>query len=519
MAFKNIDKSDILKIVKNRSHKSTLKSILDSGGSDAIWRHDPDTNWDGKTWPLMGKKGPKQIVIKTSGTVINRLIASRRRSANTLSFQNGENIIVKVGGVQPIKFEKTGKLVDSSGKSVPESTMTAMQELGSAWVFKRAIQDNKNFTKWQDIVEDNETYSELQKIWNTIGNVSGPDDEWVENFFKQNKILIQKVGRPNFTEFNRGSSHAKKNYTLPGQRSGNDTFMEFISDLVRVEFGISKKDNWNPADIWLIQNEDKWREKIKKEVVVPNRTEAGTLAQLYQLNAIFRALYRTRQVFGVSLKKVSGTEAKWQEVNVDGKFFKNLETLRYSYDQAKCPLGLKSIKGGGATIETQDSRVYIKDGNSVYNFQIKANSTTSFSGLKYEATQEGYGAARLGKATVGKVIGLMRSYNLTFDSSNSNYPASVNEFENSWKEYSEKITRLMRAGVNLGTVTEVGTAMDNLLYCFNEEPHVANSKLQQITWLDLFLSLGSEQRDQFGTDLVFLSKKEGRDYGPFAKIY
>ena len=519
MAFKNIDKSDILKAIKNRTHKSSMKTILDVGGSDAIWRHDPDANWDGKTWPLMGKKGSKQIVIKTSGTVINRLITSRKNSTNTLSFQNGENLIVKIGGIQTIKFEKTGKLTDSSGKTVPESTMTAMQELGSAWVFKRAIQDNKNFTKWQDIIEDSDTYSELQKIWRTIGNVDGPDDEWVENFYKQNKILIQKVGRPNFTEFNRGSSHAKKNYTLPGQRSGNDTFMEFISDLVRTEFGISKKDNWNPADIWLIQNEDKWREKIKKEVVIQNRTQPGTIAQLRQLNAIFRALYRTKQVFGISLKKVSGSEAKWQEVNVNGKFFKNLETLRYEYDKSRCPLGLKTIRGGGATLETQDSRVIIKDGNSIYNFQIKANTSTSFSGLKYEATQEGYGAARLGKATVGKVIGLMRSYGLSFDASNSSYPSSVEEFENAWQEYTNKLTALHRAGVDFGGVTEVGTAMDNLLYCFNEEPHVANSKLQQITWLYLLLSLNKEQRDQFGTDLVFLSKKEGRDYGPFAKIY
>ena len=35
-----------------------------------------------------------------------------------------------------------------TSKDLPESTLTRMQELGSAWVFKRAIQDNAA-TKWE----------------------------------------------------------------------------------------------------------------------------------------------------------------------------------------------------------------------------------------------------------------------------------------------------------------------------------------------------------------------------------
>ena len=32
---------------------------------------------------------------------------------------------------------------------VSDATMTRMQELGSAWVFKRAIQDNEPFNRWE----------------------------------------------------------------------------------------------------------------------------------------------------------------------------------------------------------------------------------------------------------------------------------------------------------------------------------------------------------------------------------
>ena len=53
----------------------------------------------------------------------------------------------------------------------------------------------------------------------------------------------------------------------------------------------------------------------------------------------------------------------------------------------------------------------------------------------------------------------------------------------------------------------------------NTQPYVANSKLQQITWLDQVLSLSKQERDEFATDMIFIAKKEGSRYGPFAKIF
>ena len=34
-------------------------------------------------------------------------------------------------------------------------------------------------------------------------------------------------------------------------------FMKWITDLVREKYQISQKDNWNPADIWLIKDQNK----------------------------------------------------------------------------------------------------------------------------------------------------------------------------------------------------------------------------------------------------------------------
>jgi hypothetical protein len=515
MAFQNIAKEDILKPIKNRSQKTSLKSILDAAGAAAVWRHDPG-NWNASVWPNPGARGPKQIVIKTGGSVINTLINSKKTSA--VSYKLGDNIVFKIGGIQTVKFEQTGRLTDTSGKSIPESTITKMQETGSAWVFKRAIQDNARWNKWEDIREDHETYSVLRDIWMKIGKVQGPDDDWIQNFYKQNKALLAKIGRPGFTEFCRGSD-----YTFPGMKPPGDTFMDWIESKVKKSGGwgldYAKKDSWNPADIWLVQNEDKWRKLIDDQMKTIVVTPGSTVSNLHQLNAMFRALFKSRQVFGISLKKVSGSTAKAVEVNADERFFLDLEDLCMSYEKSRCALGKKDGREGEITMETQDSRFYIKNGNTVFNFQIKANTSTSFSGLKYEATEEGASAARLGKATVKFVMDLLKSYGLTFQTSESSYPNNPKAFMDEWDTYKKKLERLKRAGVDFGSATSVAEALDNLLFVFGTEPHVANSKLQQITWLDTVLSLSKNDLDKFGTDLVFLSKKEGRDYGPFLKIY
>ena len=53
--------------------------------------------------------------------------------------------------------------------SVSESTMTQMQELASAWVFKRAIEDNQTWRNWEDLKEAKDrhgkTFEEIKNIW------------------------------------------------------------------------------------------------------------------------------------------------------------------------------------------------------------------------------------------------------------------------------------------------------------------------------------------------------------------
>ena len=462
-----------------------------------------------------------------------------------------------------------------TSKGLHESTITRMQELASAWVFKRAIEDNKGWQRYEHLKKDEKTFNEIKKIWWEVGKVEwidNIDNEWLESFYKQQRVLLRKIGRPNITLFTRDGAKQPNRDEFPWQKSkgASQTFMEWVEWYIKGEFGIGNKDNWNPADIWLIQDEKKWKDRIKAATSMEGmkKTPGLVKANLLQFNSIFRALFRTKNIIGISLKKIGkGQKAEFKEVNVTGKFFKVQKEIEMKYDKAVCKCGSKMIgidkKGmidlakekhnkearkkskvyrgltGLTTLETQDSRIFVKYGTKTYSFQIKTTSSTSYDNLKFEPTEKGKGAARMGKATREFVIDLMESWKFKdkWPEKSTDYPKTIEEFDGvdertyeftSWqKEYLEKLEFLDKQGVDLGGVTPL-EALINIkeTFGFLNQPYVANSKLQQINFLWAFLSTCTTQteRNKFCTDLVFLASKEGKDmktsrYGPFGKIY
>jgi hypothetical protein len=534
-------------------HQEQMKNIMDLVPDGAqLWNE--SNKWDGVRWPNRekGAKGifgnPKQILIKSDSGTVNiigeyfskgkqrqRLVQYRPHDFVMVQFNFGKTTVMKGRRSvsvdqkpQIVRFEATGKTMTASGSVVPASTMTAMQELGTLWVFRQVIQENKKFRKWQDIKNDSDTYDELKKIWKEIGKVeSGPEDRWLEIFFKQNDAFMDAMKDPRIKlieEFNRGATHAGGvAYKIPGSSGASETFMEFISKHVK-QYGISQKDNWNPADIWLIKNEKKWRDTLIQHSSVEGKGSPSSIAHnLQQCNAILRDAWAKHEIIGISLKAIgSGDTARWQAVNTNIEFVNARSDLnfRLTFKLKEIRCYLKIDKDGGVT---QDSWVYIDNGPTQYKFQVKANSSSdrSGSGLKYEGQEEGATAARLGKATVDLLMDLMDEAGIPFDKNKTSYPMSVDELIKKEDEYRKKLATLASKGVKLskdGTQT-ADKAYDALLYLMNREPWVANSRCQQITWLSQLLKLQGQKQQEFLADLVFLSKKEGKRYGPFGKIY
>jgi hypothetical protein len=70
--------------------------------------------------------------------------------------------------------------------------------------------------------------------------------------------------------------------------------MTYISKLVKDKFGISKKDVWDPADIWCIQNE---RQVITE---IDNIIKSKGSETLEELNALLRTYFKKRIVVGIN---------------------------------------------------------------------------------------------------------------------------------------------------------------------------------------------------------------------------
>jgi len=424
----------------------------------------------------LNKYSPKMETMKADKTSPDKKPAGFH--TDTISNNEKWDIITLNFKDQPITFIPSRDKITIPGPSIDATTMTAIQEMASAYIFKRAIKNNQDLTTEKKIVENNngEDFKELIKIWMDIAGKGKIKNEteaknsiesggWLENFAKQNKKLLTKVKGNQFTIFTRGQTQG---YTANWYKGG-DTFMEWVSEQVKDRFDISKKDNWNPADVWLIENETQAKNKILDAMKGPitSKSEGVVSANLNQFNAIFRDLFKKKKVMGISLKKITpGGTAEWKEVNVTEEYFTTIEATEMVVTKIVCKfgpkLGYETIKDasgtyqkivagvtakqseratrtkngkppinpltkeGAFTLETQETMITVKDkeANKTYEIQIKSNNSANWDNLKYEPKDTAASSARLGKATGDYVDDLVWAYGV-----------SKSDWKKSWREY------------------------------------------------------------------------------------
>ena len=506
-------------------------------------------------WPLIKKDEIQEFTFKAKEEIIEEIIddfgSDNDYSPTKIKEGKWNGVILKIYD-QPVKFLPNKKKEVIKGPKIDATTMTAIQELASAYIFREAIKNGADLTSVDKIRkhDSGNFYKEINRIWMTVGKkyIKSDEDaelsitsgEWLENFYKQNVRLLQELKGEKFTMFTRGKTDGYQ-ATWYDQ---TDTFMEWVSNQVK-QFKISKKDNWNPADVWLIKNEKKHREDIEEAMKGPTTSKRmGVVeANLNQFNEIFRQLFLQKQIMGISLKKVSGDTAEWKQVNVTEKFFKHIESIEMKFTGAKCKFGPGAVtakpaarsqrknqlptKAGYFTLETQETMITLKDteSNTEFEIQIKANDSSKFDNLKYEPKDLKNTSARLGKATSAYVDDLVEYYGIRgWKRSYKDYPqslATVFPFTKTEQDkYLGMITELKSEGVDIGNVTPI-EAVTNIRETFSSTslPFVANSKLMQVNWLYNFLTLSTKNRNKMVTDMIFLAEKAGRRYGPYGKLY
>tara|TARA_Y100000022_G_scaffold156094_1_gene138369 strand:+ start:69 stop:1295 length:1227 start_codon:yes stop_codon:yes gene_type:complete len=401
--------------------------------------------------------------------------------------------------------------------NISDAEFTAMQELATAFICKRAFKDNKKFNSPEDIIKDKVTKKGLEDIFTyqrkPLLKFSLPiqdktvEDKWLNTFYLQQKRLLTEFSDAKFTVFNREGG-----------------FMQFITDLIKDKFGISRKDSWDPADIWLIKDSPKFRNKIAKELQGPRGTQT-----IRELNAIMRTMFKNREIVGVSLKLISGKTARYEEVNVSDEFYKKLENMQGEYDfkvsRIVCKLNLRDKN----QFATQDTNIFLKDtSKEIAKFQLKGNTTSRLANLKFEGTEIGASAARLGKAPLNLVEKLSNMVDKDLYNNetkqNGNYPTTAAEYQKVKGNYEKMFEILLKSSLvkDLGIKTKKEFS-NNMIKVFNgPTPWIANVKLMQVYYVQRLLSLKEKDRNEYLTDLLFLSQKKGNkvfDFGPFGKLY
>lgn len=377
------------------------------------------------------------------------------------------------------------------------SQLTEMQEKTSAWIFDQALNYNRRYKNAEDILNDDKFKKEIIGTTSKKGIYPFVTVEWVNSFYKQQKRFLDEFSDAKFKEF-----------------SVKGGFMDFVSKLVNQKYGINKKDAWDPADVWCIQNE---REVIK---IVKESVENSS--DIEKLNATLRTLFKERKVVGLSLKLVDKrvSEARYQEVNIkEGALFVSGKNPNFTVSGIKCDLKLRE----DGTFKANDVRiaftvVYSKEKIN-YTLTVRTSGRTYRPGNLIFEFQEPGGSAQIGKAPVELVEKAAKKFNIDFVNDWHKFPSSTVEFNTEEKKY-KGMFNMIKNHVET-QIDSDKVFSENILKMMMDQNNygTANSKLMQIKFLYELVILPKKKMEGFITDLFFLAEKRGEGFGPFGKLY
>ena len=170
--------------------------------------------------------------------------------------------------------------VGSSPKSGGTSAVeTAKQEKATMYYIEKYMKNQKA------------TIQDLEKIYPNL------DDDWMESFEVVAKKLKEWISPKQTT-----------GYEYSREESGG--MMNYLETLAKKYGGIRTKDSWNPMDIVMTKKSAKAKimADLKKVENIPEKGPA-----LDMLNDIMKQYFATRDLIGISLKKI----AKLQNVKVE----------------------------------------------------------------------------------------------------------------------------------------------------------------------------------------------------------
>ena len=231
-----------------------------------------------------------------------------------------------------------------------------------------------------------------------------------------------------------------------------------------------------------------------------------------RLNDEMRRMYKKRELCGISLKAVSGKTARFLEVNMSSDI---PNPLAYELSNIVMKMSIDSNN----KLDSTDTVIHVSGESHSSKFQIRQNSK-GFNNLKFEPTQVGAGAARLGKVPLDMLKKLLPDYGIKdFTNRWQDYPHNGLEFEEVGDEYVEMFEEIHSDTDNRIKKDEFYDNIANSFMTSDSTNGYTTSKLMQLKFVHRLMTLSESKRNELLTEMLYLAKKMGPRFGPHGKLY
>ncbi len=400
---------------------------------------------------------------------------------------------------------------------------TAKQENASKVYFRKYIESTK-------VPSESELFSEVVEVYPDLAKNLALRTAWMSTFQKQAEALQKYLGN------SKGYIYSRD------ERSG---FMSFIEDIAKSRCGVSTKDNWDPADIYMVKKSKENEIRKKLDSITKNTDE---MANIYSLNAYMRELIQSKDLVPVSLKAISKTKTKADlELSNMGKG-KAKELIFENVGPLKCYANFGTNSKTPTEIDNGEIAGQFKAGDSLVNWQTRNfNMSTPRGGVQTDLTPTGKDAgAKIGKASADAIddffsknyskLGIIRPVNAGKDPHIPLVGKWTPETIKYWVDFQKELSKLKVNGKDIdfgdmkvmykGKQVSSGSFADVLDYCIREEGSKyaggrLSSKLTCMRWAYAWVLIDKKGlMQEWLKTLYYGAKKEFRDTnGPFIKIY
>lgn len=347
--------------------------------------------------------------------------------------------------------------IKGGGGSGAGSDLTKLVE--SAQCVYNAAHFNGNPYTHSGLKKSSNKYNIDEKIDNILTKL--PDD-WVISSKKVAETLKKKFNNKSYVH-HRGSEWVNKLYA----------HVRYLNKEAGKPFGDENK--WNPADIWMVspKGETALRELLKTE-------------NLPELNNLLLKYYKSKDIIGVSLKKVERNNVNFKELN--------MSSTRPTFKYKNMTTGLRGFfQSGDAYLEFDGGRAQFRRFGTTWQAELKGKS------------------ANMGKMSGGPVKGLVDM--ISGPSGQKFIPQKL------LSERNEETIDMFYDWYNAAGDTPKMKKYEFYQEVMNKDMNWFVSKIMSTQLAAIVTSFNKEQKDRFASGLVNYAGSESELSGPYCKVY